>query len=100
MSTTTVRLPAEVKTRVAKLARQAGVSAHSYIVQAVEHQMQRDEARADFVREARHRLEEMEGGGAAVPWDDARAWLLARAAGQPARRPVARKAARKSSPLR
>jgi predicted transcriptional regulator len=98
MSTTTVRLPDDVKTRVAKLARQAGVSAHNYIVQAVEQQMLRDEARAAFVREARARLDDMDRDGDGVPWDDARTWLLAHAAGRPAPRRGARKAARKLAP--
>jgi predicted transcriptional regulator len=96
MSTTTVRLPDDVKTRVASLARQAGVSAHNYIVQAVEQQMLRDEARADFVREARERLDEMDRGGEGAPWDDVRTWLLARAAGRPAARPGAHPPARKT----
>ena len=94
MSTTTVRLPDELKTRIAKLAKQAGVSAHNYIVQAVEREAQRDEARADFVRSARSRLDDMELTGKGVPWDDARAYLLARAAGKQVARPAARKTRR------
>ena len=94
MSTTTVRLPDELKTRIAKLAKQAGVSAHNYIVQAVEREAQRDEARADFVRTARSRLDMMERTGEAVPWDDARTYLLARTAGKNVARPAARKTRR------
>jgi predicted transcriptional regulator len=87
MSTTTVRLPDDLKARIAKLAKQAGVSAHNYIVQAVEREAQRDEARADFVRSARSRLDKMELTGEGVPWDDARTYLLARAAGKRVARP-------------
>jgi predicted transcriptional regulator len=94
MSTTTVRLPDELKTRIAKLAKQAGVSAHNYIVQAVEREAQRDEARADFVRSARSRLDDMAQTGEGIPWDDARTYLLARAAGKRAARPQARKTRR------
>jgi predicted transcriptional regulator len=94
MSTTTVRFPDELKTRVAKLAKQAGISAHSYIVQAVERETQRNEARADFVRTARSRLDEMERSGAGVPWDDVRTYLVARAAGKKVARPSTRKTRR------
>jgi predicted transcriptional regulator len=94
MSTTTVRLPDDLKARVAKLAKQSGVSAHNYILQAIERETQRDEARADFVRLARSRLDEMERTGEGVPWDDARTYLLARAAGKAATRPRVRKTLR------
>ena len=94
MNTTTIRLPEELKARVAKLAKQAGVSAHSYIVQAVEREAQRNEARAEFARSARSRLDEMERSGEGVPWDDVRTYLGARAAGKPVARPRARKTRR------
>jgi predicted transcriptional regulator len=94
MSTTTVRLPDDLKARVAKLAKQSGVSAHNYIVQAIERETQRDEARADFVRSARSRLDDMERTGEVVPWDEARSYLLARAAGKSATLPRARKTSR------
>ncbi len=91
MSTTTVRLPDELKLRIAKLAKQAGISAHNYIVQAVEREAERSEARADFVRSARSRLDDMERAAEGVPWDDVRTYLLARAAGKRVARPKARK---------
>lgn len=94
MSTTTVRLPDDLKARIAKLAKQAGVSAHNYIVQAVEREAQRDEARADFARTARSRLDKMERTGEGIPWDEARTYLLARAAGKQVARPAARKTRR------
>jgi predicted DNA-binding protein len=94
MSTTTVRLSDDLKARIAKLAKQAGVSAHNYIVQAVEREAQRDEARVDFVRSARSRLDKMELTGEGIPWDDARTYLLARAAGKKVARPPARKTRR------
>jgi predicted transcriptional regulator len=94
MSTTTVRFPDELKARVSKLAKQAGISAHSYIVLAVERETQRNEARADFVRSARSRLDEMDRSGEGVPWDDVRAYLTARAAGKRVARPQARKTRR------
>ncbi len=94
MSTTTVRLSDDLKARVAKLAKQAGVSAHHYIVQAIEREALRDEARTDFVRSARSRLDEMEQTGESIPWDDVRGYLLARVAGGRATRPLARKARR------
>jgi len=35
MSTTTIRLPAELKTRVAEVAKQAGTTSHQFILEAI-----------------------------------------------------------------
>ena len=94
MTTTTVRLPEALKARVAKLAKQAGISAHNYIVQAVEREAERNEARAEFVRTARSRLDDMEKSGEGIPWDDVRSYLLARGAGKRSARPQVRKTRR------
>ena len=94
MSTTTIRLPEELKARVAKLADEAGISAHNFIVQAVEHEAQRSELRREFVATARDRLQEMQRTGEGIAWDEARSYLLSRVASKRAARPRARKTAR------
>ena len=94
MSTTTIRLPEDLKARVASAAELAGVTAHAFILEAIAERTSQAEARAAFVREGRERLREFEGTGMAIPWGEARQYLLGRAAGQKAARPRARKVGR------
>jgi predicted transcriptional regulator len=91
MSTTSIRLPDELKRRLTQAAKESGQTPHGFIVEAIELRTAQAEARRDFVREARERADEIERTGMAVPWDDARAYLLARAAGKRPARPRARK---------
>ncbi len=94
MSTTTIRLPEDLKARVASAAEQAGVTAHAFILEAIAERTSHAEARAAFVREGRERLGEFEATGMAIPWGEARQYLLERAAGKKAARPRARKIVR------
>ena len=94
MSTTTIRLPEALKTRLARVAQAAGVTPHGFILQAIEAQTMEAEAQAAFHRLASKRLRSVTQSGAAVPWGDARQYLLDRAAGKPVARPQARKLAR------
>lgn len=96
MSTTTIRLPEELKARVARVAKDAGTTAHSVIVEAVQQHVEQAELRAGFLREGRDRLARMEAGGASVPWAEARQYLLDRVAGKQVARPKARNSAGKS----
>jgi len=94
MSTTTIRLPEELKARVASAAEQAGITAHAFILEAIAERTLQAEARAAFVREGRERLAEFEATGMAIPWGEARQYLLERAAGQKVVRPRARNTGR------
>ena len=53
MSTTTIRIPDELKARVAAVAEQAGVTSHSFILQA-SGETQQEELRRDFENEKRY----------------------------------------------
>jgi predicted transcriptional regulator len=90
MTTTTIRLPEELKTRVGRLATAGGTTAHGFILEAVQQHVEAAEARAAFLREGARRLAKMERTGAAVPWQEARHYLLERAAGKQPRRPPPR----------
>ena len=48
MSTTTIRLPKDLKARVAKAAERAGTTAHSFILEAIAEKADQAERRADF----------------------------------------------------
>ncbi|MEX5716582.1 CopG family ribbon-helix-helix protein [Serratia ureilytica] len=55
MSTTTIRIPDELKARVAAVAEQVGVTSHSFILQAIAEKTQQEELRRDFENEAEKR---------------------------------------------
>ena len=94
MSTTTIRLPDELKARVAAAAKRSGTTAHAFILEAIAEKAQADGLRADSAAEAEGRYEEIVSSGRTIPWQEMRAYMKARAAGRTARRPTARKLAR------
>jgi predicted transcriptional regulator len=94
MTTTTIRIDDELKTRVAAAARSAGKSTHAFIVEAIEQtveQAEQAEAHADFHRVADERWAKLLATGKSIGWDDARAYLQTWANGQRPRQPTARK---------
>lgn len=93
-STTTVRLPLELKSRVARLAAASGVSTHSFIVEAVAERALTEEARADFERVAQERWQHYQRTGLSVSMDDMLQYARDLAAGKEAPRPEARKLAK------
>ena len=93
-TTTTIRLPAELKVRVAKLAAAAGVSTHSFIVEAVAERALAEEAQADFERVAQERWRHYQRTGLSVPMDEMLQYARDLAAGNAVARPKARRLAR------
>jgi len=92
--TTTVRLPAELKERVARAAKRAGTSAHALILDAIAERVDEEEQRNDFRDTAERRYAEIVASGRAIPWSEMRTYLEQRLAGEQAARPAARKLAR------
>jgi predicted transcriptional regulator len=91
MTTTTIRIEDELKLRVAAAAQRAGKTAHAFMVDAIAHTVELVEQDEAFHRVADERWAGVLASGETVAWDDAKAWLEARARGAPARRPAARK---------
>lgn len=91
MSTTTVRLPDELKARIARLAERTGTTAHGLIVEAIAEKAEQLERRAGFHDDAERRFAEILATGEAVPWNEMRAWMRERAKGGKASAPKARK---------
>ncbi len=91
MSTTTIRLPDELKFRVASAAQRAGVSSHNFILQAIAEKTDQEERRAEFDELAENRYAQILATGQAIPWEEMRRYLLERLSGQEATRPQARK---------
>nr|WP_315191999.1 CopG family transcriptional regulator [uncultured Albidiferax sp.] len=91
MSTTTIRIEDDLKARVAAAAMQAGKTAHAFILDAIAQTVEQAELDNAFHAVADARWAQIRATGNTVPWDEARAYLLARAAGERPARPTARK---------
>ena len=94
MSTTTIRLPEELKARVAAAAKRAGTTTHSFILEAIAKKTAQDELRADFDTVAEDRYARIVATGKTIPWMELRVYLEDRLVGKKVKRPVARKLAR------
>jgi len=90
--TTTIRIDDDMKARVAAAAARAGKTAHAFILDAIARTVEQVELDEAFHRVADARWANILASGKTVPWDDAKAWLEARARGERVRKPVARKA--------
>lgn len=91
MSTTTIRLPDELKARVARAAERAGTTPHNFILEAIAAKTEEQERRAEFHALGEERYAEFLRTGKSIPWDEVRQYLLQRLAGNDAPPPVARK---------
>jgi predicted transcriptional regulator len=94
MSTTTIRLPQDLKARVAAAAKRAGTTAHGFILQAIAEKADEQERRSDFHDVADKRYSRIAASGKTIPWSEMRTYLEKRIAGKKARRPVGKKLAR------
>ena len=94
MSTTTIRLPNELKVRVAAAAERAGTTAHNFIIQAIVEKTEQEALRAGFHAQADERYARILASGKTIPWREMRRFLEARASGKKPRAPVAKKPAR------
>lgn len=78
MSTTTIRLPDDLKARVASAAERTGKTTHSFILEAIAEKADLEEQRADFDAEADARFANIVATGETIPWADMRRYLEAR----------------------
>jgi predicted transcriptional regulator len=93
MATTTIRLPEDLKKRVARAAERAGTSAHAFILSAIAEKAEQDERRNEFHDTAERRFSEIVASGKTIPWSEMRSYFENRLAGKKSTRPVARKLA-------
>jgi len=94
MSTTTIRLPEELKARVAAVAKRSGTTPHSFILEAIAEKAEEQERRSEFQDQAEARYAEIVASGKTIPWNEMRAYLASRLAGEKVKRPTAKKLAR------
>ncbi|MGH8621624.1 MAG: DUF1778 domain-containing protein [Burkholderiales bacterium] len=94
MSTTTIRLPQDLKERVARAARRTGATAHGFIVEAIREKADQEERRTEFMDTAERRYAEIVASGKTVSWSEMRRYLKRRLAGAKVARPKPRKLSR------
>ena len=94
MSTTTIRLPDELKNRIARAARRAGTTSHNFILEAIAEKAEMAEQRNDFIATAEARYANIVESGKTIPWKDMQRHLADRMAGKKSLRPAAKKLAR------
>ena len=85
--TTTLKLPEELKARIAPLAVAEGKSPHAWMVEALEERVTQSENYAAFVAQALEADREMTETGVGYDADDVHAYLRAIIAGEEAERP-------------
>jgi len=81
MGTTTLRIPDELKTRVAAAAEAAGVTPHGFMLRAIESQTAAAEEQAGFEKAAAQRWRQFQRDGQYYAMEEVREYMLARARG-------------------
>lgn len=94
MSTTTIRLPEDLRARLKEAAERAGTTAHSFILDAIAEKTEQAEQRNEFEEAANSRYAKIIASGKTVSWNEMRQYLTAHAQGIKAARPSAKKLAR------
>jgi predicted transcriptional regulator len=94
MSTTTIRLSADLKARVAVAAKRAGTTPHGFILAAIAEKAEAEERASDFHQTAAERFARMTASGKTISWKDMRTYLERRLSGSKPRKPSAKKLAR------
>ena len=86
-----LRLPEEVKRRVAKLAKKRDTTPHAFMLEAIREKVDAEDARLAFLVEASRRLAQMKKTGTGIPSAEVFEYMQRRATGQKVTRPKARK---------
>ncbi len=94
MSTTTIRLPEALKSRVAIAAEKAGTTAHNFILEAISEKAAQAEQQADFHEDANRRYANLVASGKTISWEKMRGYLEGKVVGKTVARPAAKKLAR------
>jgi predicted transcriptional regulator len=72
MSTTTIRLPDDLKARVTEAAKRTGNTAHAFMLEAIAEKTEQAERRTDFAAQAEQRYAEIVSSGETIPWSEMR----------------------------
>ena len=86
-TTTSLKLPDELKERIADLTRGVAQTPHAYMVEAIAQKVGRDEMRRSFIESAQRSQEQFERTGIAYRAEDVHRYILGKAAGGSPRKP-------------
>lgn len=91
MSTTTIRLPDDLKEDVAFLAEAQGTSPHNFMLEAIAQKVQRAQALQLFGQLGEARAQHFDRTGLSLPLEELRQYYRDLSRGKPAVRPKARR---------
>ena len=94
MPTTTIRLPDELKDRIARLAERTGITSHALMLGAIAEHVEAEERRNAFHDTAEQRFAKIIESGETIPWSQMRTYLEQRLTDKPPAKPVPRKISR------
>jgi predicted transcriptional regulator len=87
MSTTSLKLPDELKARAAAVAERSGKTTHAFMVEVLRRGVEQAEAHEAFVQAGRQALADVEAGGPVYDADAVHEWLRARLRGERGAKP-------------
>ncbi len=90
LAATSLKLPAELKNRLAEIAQRSGQTPHAYMLSALEERVQQDERAQQFLRDATAADKAMLRSGKGYPAKDVHAYAAHLVAGTRPKRPRAR----------
>lgn len=88
VAATSLKISSRLKSRIVKVARRAGETPHSFMVRALEDQVDAAERHQRFVEDAVTADEAMQKTGRGYAMEDVHRYLEAKARGRPAKRPA------------
>ncbi len=94
MSTTTIRLPDDLKEKIARATKHEGTTAHNFILEAIAEKVALTEQRNSFLGEAEARYATIVASGKTIPWVDMQHYLNEKIKDKKVARPSAKKLAR------
>ena len=94
MSTTTIRLPDDLKARLSKVAKKLGSSSHALILDAISERVEAEERRSAFLTTAEKRYAKLAESGETISWEEMKVYLRNRTSGKKVNRPNPRKLTR------
>ena len=84
---TTLKLPEELKARIAPLANSSAKTPHAWMIEALEAQARLAEMRQSFIGDALASAAEVDAGGALFAMQDVHEYISSKAANKPAKHP-------------
>lgn len=78
MTTTSLKLPDDLKENIRRIAAQCQTSPHAFMLQTLEREVQRRTQRAAFLAEAQAAADEIDAGGPVYALADVHAWVKAK----------------------